>query len=301
MDRATVEEWIRAHVNPVGPIEMAHERPWATVLRVSLGSGKAAWFKACAPIQAFEPRLTGELFARWSDRVPEVLGRDDERGWLLLADAGTPMRAVGNPPELWLRALPLYAELQRGETQYAQDHLDHGVPDLRVATWPARFDDLLARRDLPLDHEEIERLSNFKRRFADVCTELAAHNLPDTVQHDDLHLANVYVDGDRLRLLDWGDSSISHPFVSVVETFRFLEQINRLPPGDPWFARLRDAYLEPWGPGLADVFELAMRTGAVAHACAWIRQRDALSLEARPQFDQGFSIVLRRAIAQNLE
>jgi hypothetical protein len=26
--------------------------------------GSVAWFKACAPVQAFEPRLTAELFAR---------------------------------------------------------------------------------------------------------------------------------------------------------------------------------------------------------------------------------------------
>jgi hypothetical protein len=25
---------------------------------------RVCWFKACAPVQAFEPRLTAELFAR---------------------------------------------------------------------------------------------------------------------------------------------------------------------------------------------------------------------------------------------
>ena len=87
MDRAAAEDWIRAHVEPVGAIETAHERPWATVLRVPL-AGDAVWFKACAPVQAFEPRLTACLFARWPDRVAEVLGHDEERAWLLLADGG---------------------------------------------------------------------------------------------------------------------------------------------------------------------------------------------------------------------
>ena len=114
MDRAA-EDWIRAHVEPCGVIETTHERPWATVWRVPLGDG-VAWFKRCARVQAFEPRLTAQLFARWPDRVPELLGHDDERGWLLLADAGTPLRDLGNPLDAWLAALPLYAELQRGET-----------------------------------------------------------------------------------------------------------------------------------------------------------------------------------------
>ncbi len=299
VDRAAAEDWIRAHVEPVGAIETAHERPWATVLRVPLANS-AVWFKSCAPVQRFEPRLTAELFARWPDRVTEVLGYDEERAWLLLADAGTPIRESGNPPEAWLVVLPLYAELQRGEAAHVHDHLAHGVPDLRIATLPAKYEDLLQRK-LPLEGDEIRRLREFTPRFAELCGELAAHHVAETVQHDDLHMANVYAQGSRLRLLDWGDASISHPFASLVVTFRFLEEINKLPPTDPWLTRLRDAYLEPWGRGLAGTFALAIRVGTFAHAFAWARQRDALAEGARPEFDKRFPIVLRRAVAQTLE
>jgi hypothetical protein len=157
---------------------------------VPLAEG-VAWFKACAPVQAFEPRLTAELFARWPDRVTEVLGYDEERAWLLLADAGTPIRVLGNPPEVWLTALPLYAELQRGESAHTHEHLSRHVPDLRLATLPARYEDLL-ERDLPLVPDEIGRLRGFAPRFAELCTELAAHSVPETLQHDDLHMNNVY-------------------------------------------------------------------------------------------------------------
>jgi Phosphotransferase enzyme family len=296
VDLAAAEGWIRAHVEPAGAIEITHERPWATVLRVPVAGG-VAWFKACAPVQAFEPRLTAELFARWPDHVAEVLGHEEERAWLLLADAGTPLGVYGNPPEAWLAALPSYAELQRGEAGHAHEHLAHGVPDLRAATLPGRYEELL-RRDLPLDDDEVDRLRRFAPRFAELCEELAAHDLPETVQHDDLHMANVYADGDRLRFLDWGDSSIAHPFASLVVTFRFLEERNGLPPGDPWFARLRDAYLEPWGKGLADTFALALRVGTFAHTFAWARQRDHLAGPDRTEFDQWYPVVLRRAVAQ---
>jgi hypothetical protein len=269
------------------------------VLRVPLADG-AAWFKACAPVQAFEPRLTAELFARWPDRVAEVHGCDEERAWLLLADAGTPIGAFGNSPEAWLVVLPLYAELQRGEAARSEEHLRHGVPDLRVAKLPARYEELL-QQELPLEREEHERLRRFAPRFGALCDELAAHGVPETVQHDDLHHANVYAQGERLRVLDWGDSSIAHPFASLVVTFRFLEEFNKLPPDDPWFARLRDAYLEPWGPGQADVFELASRVGTFAHTFAWLRQRAHLSADERRDFDRWFPLVLRRALAQTFD
>ena len=294
MDMAAAEAWIRAHVQPVGPIALDHARPWANVYRVPVEGG-AVWFKSCAPVQAFEPRLTAQLFARWPDRVTEVLAHDESRRWLLLADAGKAVRDSGNPPEVWLAALPLYAELQRGEAAHATDHLTHGVPDLRLATLPGRYRNDLLRRDLPLSSDEMDRLREFAPRFTELCDALAEYDLPDTIQHDDLHMANLFIEGPRMRLLDWGDASISHPFASLVVTYRFLEEFNKLSPTDPWFMRLRDAYLEPWGRGLADAFALAMRVGAFAHAVAWLRQRDAFG--RLWNFDPGFAIVLRRALA----
>ena len=251
------------------------------------------WFKACAAVQAFEPRLTAGLSARRPGRVAEVLAHDEGRAWLLLADAGAPMRERGNPPEEWLDVLPPYAELQRGEAAHAPDHLEHGVPDLGLAVLPGRYEEVV-RRPLPLEPDERRCLRAFAPRLAELCAELAGRGVPETVQHDDLHHGNVY----GRRVLDWGDSSVAHPFFSLVVTFRFLEEINGLPRGDAWHARLRDAYLEPWGPGHEDTFELAVRVGAFAHAIAWQRQREALPAGPRPDFDVWFAVVLRRALAR---
>jgi hypothetical protein len=111
-------------------------------------------------------------------------------------------------------------------------------------------------------------------------------------------MANVYVRHGALLVLDWGDSSIAHPFFSLVVPFRFLEERSGLAPGDPWFARLRAAYLEPWGSGLDGVVRLAERVGAFAHTFAWLRQRDHLEGVERAQFDERFPLVLGRALDQ---
>jgi hypothetical protein len=296
LDLIAAEEWIRKHVEPAGAIETTHDRPWATVMRVPVAGG-VTWFKACAPVQAFEPRLTAELCARWPDRVTEVLAVDEARRWLLLGDAGIAVGELGNPPEAWLEALPLYAELQKGEMANALDHLGHGVPDLRMAALPAGYQRLLVT-ELPLARDDVNRLRDYAKRFTELCAVLAEFGIQESVQHDDLHMKNLYSGGGKLRVVDWGDSSIAHPFFSLVVTFRFLEEFNHLSPDDPWFRRLRDAYLEPWGSGLEETFEIAIRVGWFAHAIAWTRQRDALPPAARPDFDRAFAIVLRRAVAQ---
>jgi hypothetical protein len=294
VDRSAAEAWISAHVARSGPVEVAHERPWSTVLRVPRADG-VAWFKACSSVQAFEPRLTADLGGRWPELLPEVLAVDERRGWLLLGDAGTRIGDLGNSPDHWIDLLPRYAELQRGEAAHANDHLVHGVPDLRVATLAERYEELLGE-DLPVSDAERRRVRDFASTYGRLCAELASAGPSDSIQHDDLHMHNVFVRDGRLRVLDWGDASVSHPFASLVVTFRFLEERNGLAPDDPWFRRIRDAYLEGWGNGLTGLFDLAIRVGGFAHVIAELRQRAALSGPARDQFDDDVRVWLRRAL-----
>jgi hypothetical protein len=291
-----VEAWVRNSVKPTGPLALELDRPWSTVLRVPVGDGGVVWFKHCKQAQSFEPRLTSALYARWPDRVVRVLAVDEQRSWLLLADGGTPFAAFGNSPDAWEAVLPLYAELQIGEIAHVAGHLAAGVPDLRLAVLPAHYADMLGRADLPFASGERERLRRFESRFSELCAELAG-TAGETIQHDDLHIVNVYADAEKLRILDWGDTSIAHPFFSLVATFRCLEDVNKVPPGDPVYARLRDAYLEPWGGDVA-TFDRALRVGNIAHVFTWLRHRDAMLSAERATLDEWLPTILGRALDQ---
>jgi hypothetical protein len=85
---------------------------------------------------------------------------------------------------------------------HAADHLVPGVPDRRLARFPQLFRNALA--DGLLD------LPAFAPRFAELCAELEAAGIPETIQHDDLHGDNVFREGGALRILDWGDACVSH-------------------------------------------------------------------------------------------
>jgi Phosphotransferase enzyme family len=284
-------EWIAAHCRPTGPSAVVRSRVWATTTRIPTADGPV-WFKACAPSHRFEAELVPSLARCRPELLPRVLAHDAARGWLLTADAGTSFRQLGNPPELWLRLLPRYAELQRDAS------VPGAVPDRTLPRWPELYDELVASA-LPLEPAEAKRLGDYAPRFASLCEELAGHGLPATVQHDDLHDTHSFVDGDVLRMADWGDASLSHPFVSLVVTFRFLEERSGLVPADPWFAKLRDAYLEPWGPGLVATFDLAQRLGRFVHAFGWVSPRRLLPAEERPAYDVPFRTVLRRALSMS--
>jgi aminoglycoside/choline kinase family phosphotransferase len=249
-------EWARAH-GASGDVVVVSEQPWARVTRIG-----GTWLKECAPVQAYEVPLTAALAARWPDRVPEVLAADAERGLLLLADAGTPIAAVGDAGDAWEAALPLYAELQRDETPHAEAHLARGVPDLRPEVLPARFE-AWAGRD--------PRLETFVGRFAELCASLSR---PSTVQHDDLHEANVFARDGRITFLDWGDACIAHPFSSLYITCRWVEHYR----GADAARRVRAAYLEAWD---ADDEELdrVLPVAAFARMVQWERIGDTESAD----------------------
>jgi phosphotransferase family enzyme len=278
--------WLDQRVAVTGRPAATHRRPWAVVWRVPVSTGQV-WFKQCAPVQAFEPALTIRLAADFPQLLPQVLASDIERRWLLLADAGAPVRRFGNRPEFWVDVLPRYAELQRDQARRVDEHLAAGVPDLRLELLPARYGELLAA-NLPCDREKKDAIARLEPSFARWCVELADHGIPATVQHDDLHHSNLFVHNRHLRILDWGDTVISHPFASLVVTFQFLEEVNGLAPDDPCFLRLRRAYLEPWGSGHEAALSVALRVGAVAHAISWLRQREALPESWLPRFDAAY-------------
>jgi len=294
VDVGEAEAWVAQRAPIVGHLELMQIEPWASVFRAPVDSG-IVWFKACSPRHVFEVPLTATLAARWPTMVTEVLGFDIDRRWLLMADAGRPLRELGNPPERWLDVLPAYAGMQIGEIVHADDHLDAGVPDLRLSILPERYEELLGV-ELPLDPNEAANLAAFGQRISDLCAELDTLGPGATVQHDDLHMNNVYVKDRVLRVLDWGDASISHPFFSLFETFRFLTERNRLSRGDLWFRRLRDAYLEPWGQEYVEAFDLALRIAGFAHAIAWLDQRNALPVANRQVFDKSLAVILKVAL-----
>jgi hypothetical protein len=287
------DAWVRSCVPTRSSLALFQEEPWASVYRAPIVGGWV-WFKVCAERQAFEVPLTSGLSARWAC-VTDVIAHDADRRWLLMADAGSTFRETGNPPERWLDLLPAYAELQLGETARVDEHLASGVPDLRLSRLPELLDELVGAT-LPIDDHERAQLARLRQGFAVTCGEVAAAGVRETVQHDDLHMNNAYIKGAEMRILDWGDASIGHPFFSLFETFRFLVELNGLPPDDPWFGRLRDAYLEPWGGDHRETFEMALRLGAVSRAIAWLHQREALPDAARSAFDDGFDTMLRLAI-----
>lgn len=170
--------------------------------------------KANAPGFAHEGPLVEWLAQHAPDYVVAPLVIDAARGWVLSPDGG-PTFDVGSGD--WTDIVASYVRLQK--------HVEPAVDELRAIGVPY----------LPPS-----ALSSFYRRTADATAELVpavdhyAAILTDsgriTLEHNDLHAGNVFGGG---QFFDWGDSVLTHPFLSL----RMLE-------GD-WRQRYFDAWGEP--------------------------------------------------------
>jgi hypothetical protein len=266
---AEAHAWIRERVEPTGPIEQPHVYPWSTVLRVPTEQGDV-WFKANTPQLRHEAAVVTVLARHRPDCIPAPLAADLESGWMLLADAGTSLRQVIERERdlaRWLDVLPLYAGVQLDLTPYAGELVAAGAPDRRLARLPAQYERLLDELE-GLPEAELRQLRGRVPQVAELCDELAAYCVPETIQHDDFHDGQVYVRDGSYLLLDWGDACISHPFFTLAVT---------LEGGIAWglddvehsvdIAPFRDAYLEPFGRSdLAAACTIAYRLGWVCRA-----------------------------------
>ena len=234
--------WIDEHARRTGEIEQPHVRPWSTALRVPTSDG-TLWFKANMPALTHEAAVVELLAGRAPTLVPGLVAVDHERGWMLMRDGGEQLRKQIERErnlERWLEVLPLYAELQLAAMPDAEQFIARGVPDRRLATLPQQYESLLERVEGRADPEVVARAT-------DLCEQLASVGIAETIQHDDLHDAQVLTRDGAYVFFDWGDSCVAHPFFSMSVPLEGvirwgLDDIENSVDLQPF----RDAYLEPF-------------------------------------------------------
>ena len=271
---AETHDWViesleRLDLTLMGPIEQPHVRPWATVLRAP-GSDGIVWCKGMVAPVAHEPVAISILARAAPDRVPRLLAADRTRQLMLTADGGTRLRDLNAPrhnPKRWMEMLRTYARLQRAAEGAAAELVGAGVPDRRLAVLPALVAELVeGLRPAGVD--------GLVPRLTEACAELAALGIPETIEHSDLHDAQVFAGPDGDRFFDWGDASVAHPFLSLTVALRVLASTVGVPDESRTVDSAVDAYLERWSSlaPLADLRRgaaLGRALGGASRALTW--------------------------------
>jgi hypothetical protein len=179
--------------------------------------------------------------------------------------------------------LPRYAEIQIALLHRTRELLATGTPDHRLERLPSQIRAVLEDRTVTrgrasdqLSRDEERRIRASLPNVAASCQELLELGISATIQHDDLHDANVLVRGRRTVIFDWGDACVSHPFLSLLVTLRFAAVRTKTGENDPPITRLRDAYLEPFQlfaspASLRRGASIGRRLGILSRVLSWYR------------------------------
>ncbi|HET8669758.1 MAG TPA: phosphotransferase, partial [Candidatus Saccharimonadales bacterium] len=217
--RKQATNWIRVEaerhaIRITGEIEQPHTYAWSTVLHVPTDQG-TLFFKATAHETLYEAALTQALAQWFPGCMPELIAVDVARGWMLMRDGGEQLRASIRPTQditPWKPVIASYAEVQVGLAQHVTEMLSLRVPDQRLSALPTLFTQLLADEEsLMIDQEkgltsiEFEQVKDKVSRFEQICTDLAAFGIPESLNHGDFHDGNILIKDGRITFFDWGD------------------------------------------------------------------------------------------------
>lgn len=306
---ASAHQWIIAHLDDAGiriiaDMDQFHVRDWSTVIRIPTNKGNL-YFKAGAEGQRFEAAFLEKLVQIAPEQSMHAIAVDSEKGWLLIPDGGQTLREFESgqiDKSNWSKLLSEFGLLQIKLIESANEFVGLGLPDNRSEVLREQYPLVLEAKSIlmssvddSLSEEEFERLLNKQKKFESLLGNLAAFGIPNSIEHGDLHDANVFINDGKLIFFDWGDASLSHPFISLMIPLRVLgNRLNLEPETHPDLEWARRAYFEVWTDflpiaDLQKVWELALHVGRFQRSLTWYKIAMHEKDKQHSQYDSHFS------------
>lgn len=285
---SSVHDWINSQLNALGrpaggAVTQPHIRPWSTAMRIPTADGPL-WFKAVTDALVHEAALTAFLADLMPEHSPRVIAVNADEGWFLTENLGEKLRTRINVVadlHWWHGVVEIYTDLQKRAAGRFDELERTGIIDRRTPALKLQWEELLADTDRlmigksdGISAERYRKAQGLWPRIEELALEADRAGLPNTVVHEDLHDANVFVDGDRLIIADWGDSCIANPLTTLTVLLRSAAHHRELPETAPEILSIRDRYLANWGKyappaELRRAADAAMRIGMLHRSLTW--------------------------------
>ncbi len=313
--REEVEQWITdglhdAGIQVTGTITQPKVRFWSTQLIVPTSAGRY-WFKENHPAQSFEASLVALLDTLVPGRVISPLAIQADRGWLLSPDAGPTLRETGDATTSdYESILRQYGQFQRDLSAHDAPILGTGLPDLPALgaldylhEQAGALNSLPAGDPLHLDDQTRGLIEANVGLLGDAVEVITAYPVPDSLEHNDLHSANIFARGTgAMRFFDFGDALWSHPFASLMVP---MDVMHRAGHSQADKDRVRDAYLEVFSDlhsrrELLAVAVACERISSLNRFRSWVQLMDAASPQDLEHWGPRTVGWLARSVAEEL-
>ena len=258
--RFDVEAWIDMAcetyaIDRISPIQIGIPSIRSIHVRVETDAGRL-FFKALAPGQLFEARLTAAAASLAPDQLVMPMAIDPERGWMLSPDYGSTLDELAPTPELWARALGSLGRLQNSLVDYEEPLFDAGLQVMDPQWLPEEFNNaLMLHASLPAEHplgipaRDADHAFEVFGEIEEACRQLAAGPIPLSLEHGSFDLRRAFVPTDEVaapRLLNLSDAHWAHPFASLGRAVDRMRTDFRTDADDPRIMQAIGAYLSEW-------------------------------------------------------
>lgn len=250
------ESWIQQQVkkngrSAIGPAQFVRQSPDSCVVRMPSTAGPV-YLKAVPATYAHEPLLTQTLAQQFPGQLPTILSVEPQNRWLLMAEMpGQPLYLTFDIGQ-WQMALQTFAHMQLHYATYTADLLALGCFDRQLDKLMGRFRPFLSgmpgwfREQIGrvLEPGMLHHLNDLTPQLETAVRQIAAYNLPPTLDHGDFHPNNIHITAETSIFFDWADGAVSHPFFSPAALLGYVTYT--LPDMKTQLPKLRQAYLHPW-------------------------------------------------------
>ncbi|PQZ90233.1 hypothetical protein CQ018_14650 [Arthrobacter sp. MYb227] len=288
--RADIETWIDMAcetyaLSRISPIDLGNPSIRSIHARVQTDAGQL-YFKALAPGQIFEARLTSATAGLTPAQFVMPLAIDPARGWMLSSDYGATLASMPLTHELWARALGSLGRAQINLIPYEETLFDTGLQVMDPTWLPEEFNNaLMLHASLPLDHplgipaSDADHAYSALGDIEQACTKLSEGTVPLSLEHGSFDLSRAFAPTEETahsRLLNLSNSHWSHPFASLARPIERMCIDFRTTADDPRIMQAIGAYLAEFEEfGAPDeLYELvapALRIAPLLTHATWIR------------------------------
>ncbi len=279
-------DWIddvlaRKGTRRTGPARLTRGWYRSALLKVP-AEGETLFLKAVPEYEPDEAALAVLLSAWMPEAFPKIV-ESVPRMLLMHEVPGQHLAPESNLAD-WLSAVRAFALLQIASLQQQESWKQQ-----RMAYFPLQWYEqalqkvhdqapyLLKGSPDALTDDELHMLQAAAPVWIRRLQEMAAHGIPDALEHGDLHVFNLRCHGQKTVFFDLTDVCISHPFFCRALT----AYSGDLPALAGVQQNLRDAYLQPWHElmphvPLEEAYDMAVQMeavrvlGAIATFLQWV-------------------------------
>jgi hypothetical protein len=233
------------------------------------------FFKQSSGTSQFEGKLAQLLYTNFPNKTVEVIAAHPTEPWYIMNHLkGTPLRQINNK-KIWQKSLQEYAEFQVQLANQVKSLFETGIPNRQMNVLKNEIETHLNAMCLTgLNKEEMAKILGMKSKIINLCDRLDGV-VPSSLDHGDLHSANIQWVNNQAVFFDWGDAAVSHPFFSARIFWNSLYGL--IESDSLWngmVKEFRPYYLEPWTAfapvsELEDLLKLTDQLACVYRAIGW--------------------------------